>query len=282
MIVMLLAGAMLAACATQEAAPPARAVPAAGPVVVQGAMDVEVRTLAAALDNVTEEKVGGWTFWSGTLDGYPVVVSKTLKGMSNTAAATALAAERYHPAAIINQGTAGGHDPGLHVLDIVAWLTGRQHRRVQDGGAGARRGEQFRGLAAHGLDAFGRQRRSGSECAARCAASPATRDCWRRRRSVRDTYTKGRVAEGVIGSSEIWNSELDRIQRFHDQFGTSAEEMEAASAAQIAGLFRIPFLGIRVLSNNITNGGVYDPQTGVACQEYIYRVVKAYIEKLKR
>jgi adenosylhomocysteine nucleosidase len=30
--------------------------------------------------------------------------------------------------------------------------------------------------------------------------------------------------------------------------------METASAAQIAGLFQIPFLGIRVLSNNVTNG----------------------------
>ena len=62
----------------------------------------------------------------------------------------------------------------------------------------------------------------------------------------------------MIGSSEVWNSEIDRIQRFHDRFGTTAEEMETASAAQIAGLFEIPFLGIRVLSNNITNGGAYD------------------------
>src|SRR3954454_2733319 len=82
-------------------------------------MDVEIRKLAASLANASQETVGGWTFWRGTLDGYPVVVSKTLKGMSNAAAATALAAERYHPAAIINQGTAGGHAPELHVYDIV-------------------------------------------------------------------------------------------------------------------------------------------------------------------
>src|SRR6266545_4885654 len=79
------------------------------PVVVQGAMDVEVRTLAGTLANASEERVQGWTFWRGTLDGYPVIVSKTLKGMANAAAATAIAAERYHPIAIINQGTAGGH-----------------------------------------------------------------------------------------------------------------------------------------------------------------------------
>src|SRR5947208_784447 len=48
-----------------------------------------------------------------------IVVSKTMKGMENTAAATVLAAEHYHPAAIINQGTAGGHQPDLHVFDIV-------------------------------------------------------------------------------------------------------------------------------------------------------------------
>src|SRR6476646_8489198 len=91
----------------------------ARPVVVQGAMDVEIRKLAGALEHATEEHVGGFIFWRGTFDGYPVVISKTLKGMSNAAAATALAAERYHPAAIINQGTAGGHVPELHVFDIV-------------------------------------------------------------------------------------------------------------------------------------------------------------------
>ena len=101
--------------------------------------------------------------------------------------------------------------------------------------------------------------------------------------SVKHLYRKGRVVEGVIGSGEIWNSEIDRIQRFHDQYGTSVEEMETASAAQIAGIVRIPFLGIRVVSNNITNGGTYDPRTGEACQEYVYEVVKAYIgSRVKR
>ena len=76
--------------------------------------------------------------------------------------------------------------------------------------------------------------------------------------------------------------EIDRIQLFHDQFGTTAEEMETAAAAQIAGLYQIPFLGIRVLSNNITNDGKYDGGTGEACQEYIYDVIKGYIATLKR
>src|SRR5438445_719539 len=78
-----------------------------------------VERMAGTVGNVNEWKVPGWTFWSGTVNGYPVVISKTLKGMENAAAATVLAAERYHPVAIINTGTAGGHQPDLRVYDIV-------------------------------------------------------------------------------------------------------------------------------------------------------------------
>ncbi|MFW1707822.1 5'-methylthioadenosine nucleosidase, partial [Acinetobacter baumannii] len=56
--------------------------------------------------------------WKGTYNGYPMSITKTRLGMSNSAAATALAIERYKPIAILNQGTAGGHDPDLHVYDI--------------------------------------------------------------------------------------------------------------------------------------------------------------------
>src|SRR5882672_9817989 len=74
------AGALLAACVARESAAPPRESAAVRPVVVQGAMDIEVKKLAGALEKVTEENVQGWTFWSGAIDGYPVVISKTLKG----------------------------------------------------------------------------------------------------------------------------------------------------------------------------------------------------------
>jgi len=259
--------ALLTACATPE---PMR------PVVVQGAMDVEIRKLAGIIQNATEETVSGWTFWRGTIDGYPVVISKTLKGMENAAAATALAAERYHPIAFVNQGTAGGHVPELHVYDIVlgthavnlgSFKTGYRAR-----GQGSNVTEwspldlmRTDGSAAQDPNARTMRRFAGDD-----GLLAAAHD-------VRGRYRKGRVVDGVIGSSEVWNSEIDRIERFHDQFGTTAEEMETAASAQIAGLFQIPFLGIRVVSNNITNGEAYDTRTGEACQDYVFDVVKAYV-----
>jgi adenosylhomocysteine nucleosidase len=276
----LLAGLWLISCATRDAARPAGASAAGPPVIVQGAMDLEIRKLAAALENGKEERVSGWTFWSGTIDGYPVVISKTLKGMSNAAAATVLAAERYHPVAIINQGTAGGHEPGLHVYDIVL---GTQSVNLGSFKTGYRaRGEGSRFADWNPLDLMRSEGSAGNDPNARTMRRfGGDEGLLAAARRVRGKYLKGQVVDGVIGSSEIWNSEIDRIQSFHDQFGTTAEEMETASAAQIAGLFQIPFLGIRVLSNNITNGGAYDPGTGEACQDYVVEVVKAYISDRK-
>jgi adenosylhomocysteine nucleosidase len=271
-LVTLLVGAS-GACATRDAP---------RPVVVQGAMDVEIRKLAGMIENATEQKVSGWTFWRGTIDGYPVVISKSLKGMENAAAATALAAERYHPAAIINQGTAGGHQPDLHVYDIVLGTDTVNLASFKTGNRARGEGSSFADW--NPLDLMRSEGSAGQDPNARTMRRfPGDGGLLAAARNVRSTYTKGRVIDGVIGSSDTWNSELDRIQHFHDRFGTIAEEMEAASAAQIAGLFQIPFLGIRVLSNNITNGEPYDPSTGEACQAYVYQVVKAYIsEKLKR
>jgi adenosylhomocysteine nucleosidase len=266
-------GVLLAACTAGEAARPR-------PIVVQGAMDVEIKALASALQHATEEQVGGWTFWRGTLDGYPVVVSKTLKGMENAAAATALAAERYHPAAIVNQGTAGGHVPELHVFDIVLGVqavnTGSFKTGVRARGAGSNYVEWSP------LDLMRSEGSAGSDPSARTMRRfPADEGLLAAARSVRDRYQRGHVVDGVIASSEMWNSELDRIQFLHDQFGTAAEEMETASAAQVAGLFHVPFLGIRVLSNNITNGEGYNPKVGEACQAFVREVVSAYIKQVK-
>jgi adenosylhomocysteine nucleosidase len=256
--------------------------PPARPIVVQGAMDVEIQKLARAIENPVEEKVRGWTFWRGTIDGYPVVISKTMKGMENTAAATALAAERYHPIAVINQGTAGGHVADLHVNDIVIGIEtvnlGSFKTKFRARGEGSIVTEwdpldlmRSEGSAGQDPRAATMRRFTGDEGLLAAA------------HGARAAHKKGQVIDGVIGSSEVWNSELDRIRHFHDAFGTTVEEMEAASAAQIAGIFQIPFLGIRVVSNNITNDGAYDVNTAAACQDYVYEVVRVYIrEKLKR
>ena len=277
-------GAVFVVTAALAIAAPARAqtpAPAVRPVVIQGAMQIEVEALVGRLDRATVETVGAWTFWRGTIDGYPVIVSKTLKGMSNAAAATVIAVERYHPLAIINQGTAGGHDAALHNYDIVLGTTSvnlgafKSPTRPAGAGSSTLDWSPIDLTAADGSAASSATPRHLATFAGDATLLAAAR-------RAKPTYTKGRIVEGVIGSSDVWNDEVDRILRLHEAYGTEAEEMETASAAQIAAQLGVPLLGIRILSDNALNGGAYDPKTSDACLDYVYQVVKAYIATLKR
>ena len=260
--------------AAQDQAPGPR------PIVVQGAMRLETERLIGRLRNVTTERAGGWSFWRGTLDGYPVIVSRTLMGVANGAVATALAAERYHPIAILNQGTAGGHHAAMKNFDVVlgasAVSIGGYKSPLRKKGAGSNAFEwqpiDVRGTAESG----GEDLKEGT-----FARFPADAALLAAARSVRSGYTRGRVVEGVIGSSDIWHEEVDLLARFHTLYGTDVEEFETASAAQTASLFGIPFLGIRIVTANVTNGSAYDAKTAEACQDFVYEVVKAYIRTLK-
>ena len=246
------------------------------PILVQGAMTIEVQQLASRLEHATEEHVGGWVFWRGTVDGYPVVVEKTQKGVANAAAATAIAIDRFHPAAVINQGTAGGHDPALHNYDIVVGATAVSIAAWRSQFRGAGKGSnplEWRPMDLTAADGSA----SSDPNARRLAKFAADTDLLEATRRASKTYMRGHVVEGVIGSSDMWNDELDLIAKYHADYGTSAEEMETAPAAQVAKEFRVPFIGIRVLSDNITNANAYDPKTADACEEFVYQVVRTYV-----
>ncbi|ASN06419.1 5'-methylthioadenosine/S-adenosylhomocysteine nucleosidase [Virgibacillus necropolis] len=249
------------------------------PIIVQGPMPIEAEDFAQRLENVKKEKSGTFEFYIGTVDNYPVIVTKTGKGMENTAAATAVAIERYDPIAIINQGTSGGHDPDLHVFDIVLGK-----RAVNIGSLKTANKDENEGIDPtewKPMDLMASEGSAGEDPnAEKIRYYEGDKDLLAAANAVKDKYTKGKVVEGTIGSADVWNNEVDRIKWFHNKYGTSVEEMETASAAQITKAYDVPFLGIRILSNNKVNGGEYNPNTAAANQKYVYEVVRKYISTL--
>jgi adenosylhomocysteine nucleosidase len=246
------------------------------PVIVQGAMPSETDRLVGRLQDVRLEQIGGWKFWHGSVNGYPVIVSRTMKGIANAAAATAIAIERYRPAAIINQGTAGGVEPSLHLRDIVIGLSSisigafKSPYRPSGGGSNALDWVPMNLIASEGSAASDTNRRTVARFRGDSLLIVVAR-------KSAPAYTHGRVVEGVIASSDMWNDEVDRLTWFHKEFGASVEEMETAAAAQVARFFSTPFLGIRIVSDNTTNGESYQPRTGEECQDFVFQVVKAYV-----
>ena len=243
------------------------------PVVIQGAMEVETADLIKQMTEAREEPFGPWRCVRGLVDGHPVVVSETQWGMANAAALAALAIERYAPAAIISQGTAGAHDPALAVYDIVlgartvnesAWQS-----RYRAAGEGAPM-EELKQLGVFAWDAqagkFTQEVYHEADAALLAAAQEAAAD-----------YRKGRVTFGTIGTSDSWNCAVDRVRFLHAFYGTACEEMEGDVVAQIAQSFGVPFLDVRIISNSILkNQDPWDLGTGPACQAFVRSLLRAY------
>ena len=244
-------------------------------VVIQAALPLECEYLVGLLANVRQETRGGWVFWRGEYEGVDLIVSKTRMGLSNAAAATAIAIERYQPRAIINQGTSGGHDPDLQVFDIVLGLQTINFGMVKTPSVAAGGGSN----SLMWLEAFDMLPEDESDPEPiRQRYYLADAELLAAARAVQDVYAQGKVVEGIIASADCWNNELDRIAFLRQHYGSSVEEMEAASVAQIAQQYGVAMMAIRVVSNNITNGGTYNPATGKACQDFVLQVAKRYLQ----
>ena len=249
------------------------------PIIIEGPMPIEAENFADRLDKVKVEKSGTFVFYKGKVDNYPVIVVKTGKGMENTAAATAIAIEKYDPIAIINQGTSDGHDPSLNVFDIVLGKKVTNIGSLKTGSLGEDEGIDPTNWIP--MDLMASEGSAGEDPdAENIRYYEGDKELLAAAHAVKDKYTKGKIVEGTIGSADVWNNEVDRIKWFHETYGTSVEEMEGAAAAQIATQYEVPSLVIRILSNNKTNGGQYNPDTAAANQDYVYEVVKQYISQI--
>lgn len=243
------------------------------PILVQGAMDIETDILISALTHPRKQTIGSWTFWSGEINRYPVVVSRTEVGLVNAAAATTLAIERFKPRLIINQGTSGGHDPNLQRGDLVigekSFNMGayRTEFSPKGGGIDPTKWQLF--------NVTMRLRENGEIVTHH--AFTADTDLLEKALAITDRYTKGQVVLGTIGSADEWNREVDRINWFHQTYQTSVEEMETSAAALVAQAYQIPFIGIRVLSNSELHNQEFAAESATDCQNFVIEYMKSLI-----
>uniref|UniRef100_A0A7S4KPN5 Nucleoside phosphorylase domain-containing protein n=1 Tax=Paramoeba aestuarina TaxID=180227 RepID=A0A7S4KPN5_9EUKA len=255
------------------------------PILVQGPMPSEVNDLITLLDDVSECTHFNYVFYKGTLKDfdYPVIVSLTQKGMESASAATALGIALFQPIAIIHQGTSGGHDPTLNVNDIV--LGGKTVHLGSFYTPSLQRNQGSHALNWDPMHLFASKESAGTDPnAKKIMEQDGSKWLLEIANKVGVDWMKtqsSKVLEGVIGASNIWNNEQDRISHFSSLYSTSCEDMESFAAAQTAKMMSgekeegcFSFLAIRVISNNIMNGALHDPASSKVCQKFVYEVIR--------
>ena len=243
------------------------------PILIEGAMNTETEILIRALKNPVAYREMNYLFVAGTYKNYPVVIVRTEIGLANAAASTALAIEKFKPCAVINQGTAGGHDSALKIGDIVIGANSFDYGAFRSAYSAAGAGidiTQQENIGTYAYDAATKKFQAYTEY----RADPTLFNI---AFAAAKNYSGANVVSGVIGTGNGWLECVDYINFLHEKYGSSCEEMETNAAAQVCQNAGIPFIGIRVLSDNVTNDNRYVPESAKVAQEFVLLVVERYV-----
>jgi adenosylhomocysteine nucleosidase len=197
-------------------------------------MEDEVTFLRGALEKTETKNAGGFDFYSGTLQGKPVVILRCGIGKVNAAVGCALLINAYRPSIVINTGSAGGIDPDLQFGDAI----------ISDG------------LVYHDVDvtAFGY---APGQLPGQPQILPVPEDLIRRAEQAVDELKAEKILpgtfnhrRGLIGSGDVFMHDPERIAAVRGVFPRmKAVEMEGAAIAHCCRLFSVPALIIRALSD---------------------------------
>lgn len=237
-------------------------------LLIQGALDSELGPLIDALAGRRELRLHAWTYWTGRIGRRGVVIARTDIGPINAAASTALGIQHFRPRAIINQGTAGGHNRALNLWDIVLGEKTTDYAAFSATHADAGAGQD----PDHWKPVPHRIRPNGGD-AVPYPSFPG--DPKLLEAAARIANPRGRVVKGNIGSAYQFNRQIDHIDWLHRTYGTDSEDMESAYAAGTALGMGVPFLAIRIISDTEWAHPVFEKVAGQYCAEFVLNFVKS-------
>jgi adenosylhomocysteine nucleosidase len=238
-------------------------------LLVQGALDSELQPLLSALEGARQVQLDAWTFWTGRIAGKRVVISRTEVGPLNATAATALGIRYFRPRAIINQGTAGGHNRALQLWDIVVG-----ERTTDFSGIEQTHGDVGTGVRVERWQPLHNRLRLDGRDRVEFANFPG--DPALVRAALRVPYARGRVTAGNVGSALRFTRELDMIDWVRRTYETDSEDMESAYAGGVATAMHVPFVAVRIISNTEWAHPTYERVAGEYCAQFVLALVRTW------
>ncbi len=185
------------------------------------AMRKELDLLLPLLHNSEESCMSGFEFHRGTVGKHDVMVMQCGIGKVNAAMGALMLVNHFAPNYVINSGVAGGADPSVNVMDVVAGARVAYH----DVWCGP---ESELGRV-QGLPLY-------FEGAQRLLDLIPDRDD---------------IHKGLICSGDQFIDKKEDVDRIKGNFPDAlAVDMESGAIAQVCHLCKVPFLALRVISDS--------------------------------
>lgn len=191
-----------------------------------GAMDEEVSALLNKIDNVQVEEIDRFKYFVGTIDGKDVVLTKSGVGKTLSAMVTTALVLNYDIDMLINIGSAGALQRDISVSDVIV------STRVA--------------VSDFDISAFG-YKQSFEEARYTFMADE-------RLVNILKELELNNVHYGDMVSSDSFISTKDQVEKILVNFDSAlCADMEAASIAMVLEQFKIPFIIVRSISDNIVS-----------------------------
>ncbi len=230
------------------------------PILISGAMDIEISYLIKKLNAKLDKKVANFEFYKA--EELPIIILKTHMGMINSTLATSIAVSTYSPSMVINCGTLGGY-ADLKQNDIII-----VEKSLNINAFDKPKGEKvdFSNWIHKDRNMSDKDRNyafSDTDLVKIFSESP---------------YYLGKTCIGTVGSGDVWNRENEFIEFLHKNLGVLGEDMETFAVGLTCNMLETPFIAIRIVANNEILGQEFDENTAILCQRFIESALGKLLE----
>ena len=224
-----------------------------------GAMEQEVKTLWAAMEQPVVTTVAGMTFQEGILRGTPAVVVQSGVGKVNAALCVQCLCDRFAVTHLLNTGIAGALNPALRIGDLLISTDAVQHDMD--------------------VTVFGY---APGQVPGQALSFPADEALAQLARKASETVDPSRrVLRGRVVSGDQFICSKAVKDRLIQVFQGDCAEMEGAAIAQGAVRNGLPFVIIRAISDQADGAAEVDyPTFEAAAAAHCARVVEALAAQL--
>ena len=205
-----------------------------------GAMDVEVDSLKASMENIEVATVAGMDFYKGKISGKDVVVVKSGIGKVNAAVCTQILVDKFNVDKVINTGVAGSLNNDINICDIVLATSAMEH-------------DMDVSPLGYDLGVIPDMETSVYEASKELIKLA--------KKSAVSAGLDIKVFEGKVVSGDQFIGTAEKKEYLRNTFGGDCAEMEGASIAHTAYLNKIPYLVIRSISDKADGGAQMDYPT---------------------
>lgn len=225
-------------------------------ILIQGAFDIEIEYLMANLKNKERRIIAGYEFYIGEINNLQIIISKTLIGTINSTTATTIGIMLFQPDIVINQGIAGAHKEDIHIGDIII-------------------GKNCCNINSYSMPVKNKGEGSNymewkiNQCTSEIKI--ANIDLVNSIYEFFQLNHNKSVYLGTLGSGDVFNREIDRINWINNMFNNLCEDMESIGVYSVCNKFNIPCIGVRIISNNEITKEKQDKKQAIYLQEIILK-----------